>query len=369
MTPPKISYTRPSITELEVSYATEAVRTGWGPKCYDYIYRFEDQFRAFTGTRFAAATSSCTGALHLGLAALGIGAGDEVIIADVNWIASAAPVVHLGATPVFVDILADTWCLDPARVEAAITPRTKAVIAVHLYGNLCDLDRLAEICNRHKLTLVEDAAEAIGSQWRGKQVGSVGRFATFSFHGTKTITTGEGGMLVTNDQALHSMVQALNNHGRLPGQSKQFFPEVVGYKYRLSNVQAAIGCAQMERRDELIAGKRRVFQFYAEALKGLRHITLNPEAPGTVNGYWMPSAVFSKESGVTQEQMLKAFAAAGIDARVFFCPLSSLPMFKAKPENRVSYDLPARAINLPSYSDMTEADQLRVVDVLKKLHP
>ncbi len=362
-----IRYTQPSITDLEVAYATDAVRNGWGAKCYDYIYRFEAGFRAFAGTRFAMATSSCTGALHLGLAALGIKAGDEVIIGDSNWIASVAPVVHVGATPVFVDVLPDTWCLDPARVEAAITPRTKAVIAVHLYGNVCDLGRLLEICDRRGIALIEDSAESIGSKWQGRQTGTFGRFSVFSFHGTKTLTTGEGGMFVTNDEALHARGQVLNNHGRMPGQQKQFWPDVIGYKYKISNVQAAIGCAQLERADNLIAAKRRVFQIYAEGVKDLAHIALNPEPPGTTNGYWMPTAVFSKESGVTRDYMLKAFAAHNIDARSFFYPLSSLPMFTRCPDNIVSYDIPERAINLPSSPDMTEDEQAQVIDVLRKL--
>ena len=362
-----IRYTQPSITDLEVAYATDAVRNGWGAKCYDYIYRFEAGFRDFVGTRFAQATSSCTGALHLGLVALDIKAGDEVIIGDSNWIASVAPVVHVGATPVFVDVLPDSWCLDPARVAAAITPRTKAVIAVHLYGNVCDLGKLMEICDRHGIALIEDCAEGIGSKWQGRQTGSFGRFSVFSFHGTKTITTGEGGMFATNDDALNARVQILNNHGRVGGEPKQFWPAFVGFKYKISNVQAAIGCAQLERVDSLIAAKRRVFQTYADGVKDLAHITLNPEPPGTVNGYWMPTAVFSKESGVTRDQMLKAFADADIDARSFFYPLSSLPMFTPRPENRVSYDIPGRAINLPSSPDMTADEQARVVAVLRKL--
>jgi perosamine synthetase len=165
----RIHYTKPSITSLETGYATDAAATGWGPRCYDYIHRFEAAFAAHLGVRYAIATSSATGALHIGMAAMGIGAGDEVILADINWIASAAPVVHLGATPVLVDVLPDTWCVDPEAVEAAITPRTRAILAVHIYGNLCDMDRLREIGERHGLPVIEDAAEAIGSEWHGKR--------------------------------------------------------------------------------------------------------------------------------------------------------------------------------------------------------
>ncbi len=199
---PRIYYTRPSITDLEVRYATDAAANGWGDRCYEYITRFEEAFKTHLGVDYAIATSSCTGALHMGMAALGIGPGDEVILADSNWIATAAPIVHLGATPVFVDILPDTWCLDPTLVEQAITPRTKAIIAVHLYGNLCDMDRLLAIGEAHGISVIEDAAEAIGSIYHGKRAGSMGVFGAFSFHGSKTLTTGEGGMFVTNDPDL-----------------------------------------------------------------------------------------------------------------------------------------------------------------------
>jgi perosamine synthetase len=213
----RIFYTKPSITELEIRYATDAATTGWGDKCYDYIYRFEDAFKEHLGVKYAIATSSATGALHMGMAALGIGPGDEVILADTNWIATASPIVHLGATPVFVDILEDSWCLDPVLVERAITPKTKAIVAVHLYGNLCEMDQLLAIGEKHGIPVIEDAAEAIGSVYHGKRAGSMGKFGAFSFHGTKTITTGEGGIFVTNDADLYEHVLTLSNHGRARG--------------------------------------------------------------------------------------------------------------------------------------------------------
>ena len=263
----RIYYTKPSITELEARYATDAATYGWGERCYEYITRFEDEFRQHLGAKYAIATSSCTGALHIGLAALGVGPGDEVIMADTNWIATAAPIVHLGAKPVFVDILPDSWCIDPELAETAITPRTKAIIAVHLYGNLCDMDRLLDIGERHGIPVIEDAAEAIGSQYHGKRAGSMGKFGTFSFHGTKTLTTGEGGMFVTNDADLYETVLTLSNHGRARGQTKQFWPDMVGFKYKMSNIQAAIGCAQMERIDELINRKREILKYYRERIE------------------------------------------------------------------------------------------------------
>jgi len=361
----RIYYTKPSITEFEIRYATDAATNGWGERCYEYITRFEDASRQHLGVKYAIATSSCTGALHMGLAALGIGPGDEVILADTNWIATAVPVVHLGAKPVFVDILPDSWCIDPDLAEAAITPRTKAIIAVHLYGNLCEMDRLLAIGEKYGIPIIEDAAEAIGSQYHGKRAGSMGKFGAFSFHGSKTITTGEGGMFVTNDATLYETALTLSNHGRVRGQTKQFWPNVVGFKYKMSNIQAAIGCAQMARVDELINRKREILQYYRERIEVLPGVKMNPEPAGTVNGAWMPTVVFDAETGVTREKLQVAFAAANIDARVFFHPLSSLPMFEDRQQNRYAWDVPKRAINLPSYHDITKKNQDSVIKVIK----
>lgn len=364
MSKERIYYTKPSITEKEVGYATDAARNGWGDRCYEYITRFEEAFRAYLGVEYTIATSSCTGALHMGFAALGIGPGDEVIMADTNWIATAAPIVHLGAKPVFVDILPDSWCIDPELAEAAITPRTKAIIAVHLYGNLCDMDRLLAVGKRHDIPVIEDAAEAIGSVYHGKRAGSMGKFGAFSFHGTKPLTTGEGGMFVTNDAYLYNTVLTFSNHGRVRGQTKQFWPDVVGFKYKMSNIQAAIGCAQLERIEEIIKRKREILRYYRDCLESLPGVKVNPEPPGTVNGAWMPTAVFDANTGVTREKLQEAFAAENIDARVFFWPLSGLPMFDDQLQNRLAWDIPGRAINLPSYHDLLDREMKRVCDVV-----
>ncbi|AGF50598.1 perosamine synthetase [Synechocystis sp. PCC 6803] len=358
----RIYYTKPSITELEVEYATDAARNGWGDRCYEYIVRFEEVFKKYLGVEYSIATSSCTGALHMGMAALGIGPGDEVILADTNWIATVAPIVHLGAKPVFVDILPDSWCIDPVLAEQAITPRTKAIVATHIYGNLCDMEALLAIEQRHGIPIIEDAAEAIGSVYHGKRAGSMGKFGSFSFHGTKTLTTGEGGMFVTNDPDLYETVLTLSNHGRARGQTKQFWADMVGFKYKMSNIQAAIGCAQMERIEELVSRKREILSYYKENLESLPGITMNPEPKGMVNGGWMPTAVFSPESGITREKLQVLFKEANVDARVFFWPLSSLSMFDDKPTNKLAWDIPTRAINLPSYHDLSGKDIKQVID-------
>ncbi len=364
---PRILYTKPSITDLEVKYATDAAANGWGDQCYAYINRFEELFRQHLGVRYAIATSSCTGALHMGMAALGIGPGDEVVMADTNWIATASPIVNLGAKPVFVDILQDSWCIDPEKVEAAITPCTKAIVAVHLYGNLCHMDRLLAIGEKHGIPIIEDAAEAIGSVYHGKRAGSMGKFGAFSFHGSKTLTTGEGGMFVTNDADLYERVLTLSNHGRARGQTKQFWPDLVGFKYKMSNLQAAIGCAQMERIEELIRKKRDIMKTYRNHLDKLPGVSMNPEPEGTVIGAWMPTVIFAPETGISRDKLQAAFSAENADARVFFWPLSGLSMFTPVKTNVNAWDIPERAMNLPSYHEILDADLTRVCSVIDQL--
>ena len=220
------------------------------------------------------------------------------------------------------------------------------------------------IGEKHGIPIIEDAAEAIGSEWHGKRAGSMGTFGTFSFHGSKTLTTGEGGMFVTQDEVLYEKVLNLSNHGRVRGQTKQFWPDMVGFKYKMSNIQAAIGCAQTERIDELIAGKRRIFQCYAEHLCDLP-IKMNPEPPQTVNGYWMPTIVVNEGIPFNRGSLLAAFNENEIDGRVFFWPLSMLPMFKEEPQNLVSYGLYERALNLPSYHEIKKAEIKKIAKVVR----
>ena len=364
----RIHYTKPSISALEISYANDAVTNGWGSRCYEYIDRFEEAFKRHLGVPYAIATSSATGALHMGMSALGIGSGDEVILADTNWIASVAPVIHLGATPVLVDIDESSWCLSFEAVKAAITPKTKAIMAVHLYGNVCEMGELMRLCDETGIFLIEDAAEAIGSEYKDKKAGSIGIFGAFSFHGTKTITTGEGGMFVTSDKAIYERVLTLSNHGRSKSQTKQFWPDMIGFKYKMSNVQAAIGLAQIERIDELVDRKRKVFGFYKKELKDLKGVSLNPELSNRKSGYWMVNIVFSEELGITRDLMIEKFSDHNIDARVFFWPLSDLEFINSKGNNLTAKSLPERAVNIPCFHDITEQEQLRVINIIKTVH-
>jgi perosamine synthetase len=352
----KIAITRPSITELEIEYVNDAIANGWGEKCYDYIKRFEKEFAAYLGTKYALATSSCTGAIHLALMALGVKAGDEVIVPDITWIASVEPILYIGAKPVFVDVLPDSWCIDPSKIEAAITNKTKAIVAVHLYGNMAEMNEIMSLAKRHHLKVLEDAAEALGSTYFEKKAGSIADAGVFSFHGTKTVSTGEGGMMVTSDNAVIERARILNDHGRDPKIGKTFWMAEYGYKYKLSNLQAAMGCAQIERVEELVSKKMQIFEWYKSLFTDKDKFQLNPDVPHIRNSVWMPTVIFNHSLKVDRDGLMAFLKENGIDSRPFFYPLTSLPVFPDQKENKVSYDLFARGINLPSHPGLDYDD-------------
>lgn len=362
----KISITKPSITQLEIDYVNDAISNGWGPKCYEYIYLFEKLFPKYLGSSYSLATSSCTGAIHLALMALGVKSGDEVIVPDSTWIASIEPILYIGAKPIFVDVLEDTWCINPEKIENAITSKTSAIIPVHLYGNICEMDEIMKIAKKHDLVVLEDAAEGLGSEYKGKKCGSIGDAGVFSFHGTKTISTGEGGIIVSNNSTFIEKAAILNDHGRDPKIGKTFWMEQYGYKYKMSNLQAAMGCAQIKRADTLIKKKRQVFDWYKEKLSDIPSIKLNKEQEYAINSYWMPTIVFDSNSNINRNELIHFLKSRNIDSRPFFYPLSSLPMFKDQLINKVAYKLGPNGINLPSHNDLTEAEIEEVVDSIKE---
>jgi perosamine synthetase len=296
--------------------------------------------------------------------AMGVKAGDEVIVPEITWIASAEPILYIGAKPIFVDVLEDSWCIDPQKVREAITPKTKVIIAVHLYGNVVNMDEIMEIAKEHNLLVLEDAAEGLGSEYKGKKCGSIGDAGVFSFHGTKTITTGEGGILVTNNETIYKKAKILNDHGRNPEdpENKPYWMRDYGYKYKMSNIEAAIGCAQIERIEELVAKKRQIFQWYKEELKELK-LSMNIEQDFALNSYWLPTVIF--EENFNREVFFKQCKENGIDSRPFFYPLSSLPMFIANKNNTVAYKIYKSGVNLPSFNDMTLEDVKKVCSILK----
>lgn len=338
---------------------TEAAKIAWFDKANVFQQRFEAAMGARHDRKFATALPSCTSGLHLALEALGIGPGDEVIVPELTWIASSAPIAYVGATPVFADVDARSWCLDAEALERSITPRTKAAIVVDLYGNMPDWPALEAVAARHNIALIEDAAEAIGSTHRGKPAGAFGAASVFSFHGSKTLTTGEGGMLLTDDEALLHRCLVMRDHGREPGDF-MFFNSEVGFKYRMSAMQAALGIAQLERLDELVAKKRAIFGWYRERLAAHPAITLNSEADGVLNSYWMVTALIDPALNVSKEALVPRLTAQGVSVRPFFYPLSAIPAYRGHPSsigararNPVAYDISWRGINLPSGYNMT----------------
>lgn len=358
-----IAYAKPSITELEKKYVCDAIENGWGASCYDYIYKFQDAFKEYLDVKHTLATSSCTGALHIALKTLGVEKDDEVIVPDSTWIASVSPIKYLCAKPVFVDVLESTWCLDPSEIEKAITPKTKAIIAVHLYGNVCEMDEIMAIAKKHNLYVIEDSAEAIGSEYKGKKTGTIGDFGVFSFHGTKTITTGEGGMLVTNRDDLFEHASILHDHGRNPKIQKMFWADKIGFKYKISNIQAALGYAQVQRIEELVAKKIEIFHSYEKKLSHIDYISMNYEQEYTKNSYWMPTVILDERLNIDRDKLIDYLQSSKIDARVFFYPISSLDIFE-NADNKRAYKVSKYGLNLPSFFEISENE---IIYILEKL--
>ena len=353
----------PWVTDREVDYVARAAAEDWYGNAGASLSRFEQAFAARIGVAHAIAVPHCTAALHLALLAAGVGPGDEVIVPDITWVATAAPIYYVGATPVFADVDPESWCLTPESIERCLSDTTAAVITVDLYGAMPDMDAIEALADRAGVFVIEDAAEAVGATWNGSPAGSFGLAGTFSFHGSKTLTTGEGGMLVTDDDDVHSRVLFLRDHGRPVGAHRHFLTTEIGYKYRMSSLQAAFGLAQVERLDDLIARKRQIFEWYRQRLEDLPGVVLNAERPGLVNTYWMVTAVVDRSYGVSTPELMDRLLEHDVQSRPFFHPLSSLPAFAGAPDaaaaairNTVSYDLSPRSINLPSALLLDESD-------------
>lgn len=359
----KILAAKPSITQLEINYVNDAVTTGWGEQCYNYINKFTASVKNYFGTKYAWPTSSCHGALHMVLMALGIGPGDEVIVPDTTWVGSVFPINWLGATPVFVDALPDTWCIDPEKIKEKITEKTKAIVVVHVYGNLCEMDEIIAIGKKYGLPVIEDAAEALGSEYKGKKAGTIADFGVFSFHGTKTITTGEGGVIISNRADFVDKITTIDTQGRLSS-AKLFWVDEIGLKYKMSNIQAALGTAQFERVNELVEKKRKIFGWYRDAFVDLHDIKMNLEQEYTFNSYWMPTVVFGDSWDIDCDELIRSMNDNGIAVRPFFYPVSNFPMFDSVTENVVSYSINGRGFNLPSYYELCRDDIVYIKESL-----
>jgi perosamine synthetase len=354
----------PDLSGNEQRYATEAVASGWISSMGEFLQRFEGEFAEACNCDYALGTSSGTTALHLAVAALGLGPGDEVILPSLTYIATANAVTYCGATPVFVDVDPITWCLDPTKIEEAITPRTKGIIPVHLLGHPADMDPIVNLAVTHGLWVVEDAAEAIFATYKGRLCGSLGNAAAFSFFGNKVLTSGEGGAVTLNDPLLQRRMAMLRGQGMDPNR-RYHFP-IVGFNYRMTNVAAAILCGQMERRHAIITRRQEIVSLYSRQLSKIPGITVREIAPWATASPWLASCLVEPTLfGCNRDQLAVRLKAAGIDSRPLFEPLHQLPPYRQEAQHRgtalpVTDRLAGAGIMLPTYPQLTD-EQVRFI--------
>lgn len=352
----------PLLAGRELEYVTDAMQSGWISSLGPYVTRFEKDFAAFCGADHAVCVANGTVALHLALHALGIGAGDEVIMPDLSFVATANAVLMVGGVPVFCDVDADTLCIDPDKIEALITARTRAIMPVHLYGHPADMPRITAIAERHGLRVIEDAAEAHGSAVGQRRVGSMGDCGTFSFYANKNMTTGEGGMVTTNDAALAKELRTLRDHAMSP--EKRYWHERMGFNFRMTNLQAAIGCAQLEQVESFLSRRRALYEGYCRRLANVAGIRLNREAAGCTNTFWMVCLEIEGADAATRDGIAAEMRARGVDTRPYFYPMSDMP-YLSDADTPVSHRVAAQGINLPTYLDLGEDDLDRICQVIR----
>ena len=355
----------PALDGREEQYVLDAVRSGWISSLGQYVTRFEQQFAEFCGVEHAVSVCNGTAALHLALHALGIGPGDEVLVPSLTFVASANAVAYTGARPVFADVDPDTWCIDPHDAAALVTERTRAVMPVHLYGHPADMDAINALAARHGLLVIEDAAEAHGAQVGGRSAGALGRIGSFSFYANKIVTTGEGGMLTTDDAALAARCRMLRDHAMPP--QKRYWHDEIGFNYRMTNLQAAIGVAQMERIETFIERKRQIAALYHELLCDVPGVVLPVERRGCRNVYWMYSILIEPAYGRSRDELIVLLRSRGIDSRPFFHPLDTLPPYRSGQVRPVAERLSTTGLNLPSAPGLTDGQVRYIAQTIAEL--
>jgi perosamine synthetase len=363
----RIPVAAPALVGREREYVLDCIDSTWISSNGSYLQRFESAFAKFCGVRHAIACCNGTVAIHLALMAHGLTAGDEVIVPTLTYVATANPVLYCGARPVFVDSEPQTWNMDPERIEAAITPRTRGIIAVHLYGHPADMDPILDLAQRHGLWVIEDAAEAHGAQYKGRLAGSMGSLSTFSFYGNKIITTGEGGMVVTDDETMAAKVRQLRGQGQDPDR-RYWFP-ILGFNYRMTNIEAAIGLAQLEQIDWHLSRRREIAGWYREELEEVEGIELSPQAPWALSAFWIACAVLDEQRFGPRDEVMSALAGTGIETRPFFYPLHTLPMYRSDVADTrfpIAEDLARRGLNLPSSATLTREEASFVCTNLRR---
>lgn len=355
-----ISLAQPQLNGNEYKYLMDAFLSTWISSTGKYIKLFEENFSDYCGVKYGVATSNGTTALHLALTALGIGEGDEVIVPDLTFAATINAVIYTGATPVIVDVEEDSWCIKPEEIEKAITPRTKAIIPVHIYGQPCDMGKICKIAQEKGLYIVEDCAEAHGAEWENRKVGSFGRISCFSFFGNKVITTGEGGMCVTDDEELSEKMRILRDHGM--SKERRYYHEVIGFNYRMTNLQAAIGAAQIEHIDEILAWRENLEDSYRATFKNVNGLIMqNNCLSGRKKIAWLVSILVTENK---RDSILKNLKENGVDARSFFIPLSEMDIYKKYAKNcERSKKISKMGLNLPTTYEVGKEE----IEKIKKL--
>jgi perosamine synthetase len=355
---------KPFIGAREKELVLDALDSGWVSSIGKYIDEFEAGFARYCGTEYALAVSNGTTGLHLALAALGLKPGDEVIVPDLTFVATANAVAYTGATPVLADIDADTLCIDPASVKSLISERTRAIIPVHLYGHPADMDALLEIGRAHGVDVIEDAAEAHGAEYRGRRVGGLGKCGVFSFYGNKVITTGEGGMLTTNDRTFYLRAKRLRDHAMSP--QRRYFHEERGFNYRITNLQAALGVAQLERIEEFLVRRTEIMGWYNSGIATTERVRLNRVKNWAKSAFWMVCLEVDWFDEASRDAFMQALRARGIDSRPYFCTMSSMPMYAQSPLP-VSARKAQIGLNLPSYYELTKHEVRRITADVNEL--
>lgn len=363
-----IPIAEPLLGKEELHAVLTAVKSGWVSSKGAFICEFEKRFSAYCCRKYGIVTSNGTAALHLALTALGIGHGDEVIVPTLTFIATANAVRYTGAKPVFVDSESFSWGMDPRKVEAVITKRTKAIIPVHLYGYPCMIDEILKIARKHKLHIVEDAAEAHGAEYKGKKIGSFGSISCFSFYANKVITTGEGGICLTDDYKLAQRMRILRDHGM--NLKKKYWFDMIGFNYRMTNMQAALGVAQLRRIGDFIRKKQEIKQVYNDLLQPLCRkgaIALHPELPLAKCVFWMYCILIEKKFGITRNKVMEKLNKAGIETRPLFYPIHTMKPYKTNGDFSIAEELAHKGINLPSSTTLTVSKIRYIAKVLKSL--
>jgi len=355
----------PNIGPRELEYVEDAVKSGWVSSKGPYIEKFEKLFASYIGTKYAVTASNGTTALHLAVSALGIGMRDEVIVPNLTFVSPVNAVLYNGGIPVLVDSNENDWNINYDQIESRITKSTKAIIVVHLYGHPCDMKRIKEIADNHDIRIVEDCAEAIGAEYHGKKVGIFGDISCFSFYGNKIITTGEGGMCLTNDEKTAQKIRELRDHGMK--QNRRYWHDNIGYNYRMTNIQAALGVGQIERINSFIEKKRQIAKMYYDKLRNVNGIITQPEMPWAKNVYWLYSILVNYPSGRNRDKMIETLGRENVETRPFFYPVNIMPpyiKFGNDAELKISQNLSISGLNLPSGTKITREDIEFICDLV-----